>query len=60
MNSKATKREQLTTRAIALYNERAVIFDEFQDLLRIIEKNEEFAAKFIATIERIAKQTSRA
>ena len=57
--SQATNKEQLTTRAIELYNDRAVTFDEFNDLLRIIEEHEQFASKFIATIERIAKKTRR-
>lgn len=53
-----TNNEQLTTRAIDLYNTRAVNFDEFNDILRIIKEHEAFASKFITTIERVAKKTT--
>lgn len=59
MNQTA-KHEQLTNDAIQLYNNGAVNYEEFQDLLKIIKESEPFAAKFIATIQRIAKQTSNA
>ena len=54
-----SEKQALIDRAINLFNDRAITFDEFNDLWRIIEKHEDFATKFITTIERVSKKTKK-
>lgn len=55
--NQATTKEQLINDAIILFNNEAINFEEFNELLAIIQRNEEFASTFIKTLKRISKQT---